>query len=294
MQKYDVVDSKTIGEGGFGKAKLVRTKTEKYINIRNRTLKMPSDLYIMKIMDYDNWASEEAKMLQSLSHPNIVKYIDSFREGNKFHIIMEYAKGGDLEKSIQTFSNTRSYYPEYRVKKWFLQICSAIKYIHSKNILHRDLKPSNIFMESFECLKVGDFGLSKQLNNSSDYTKSYCGTPLYMAPEILKRQPYNKKADIYSLGCILYELLTLQIYMQQFDYLDIVKLPDVANDHYYPDGSIFPAPLVIRYVCNDKWRYLLKLMLSPNPNARPSIEKVIDIVNEINQIEEPNTNCNIC
>ena len=82
--------------------------------------------------------------------------------------------------------------------------------MHSKNILHRDLKTQNLFLTKDNILKIGDFGISKQLGTMSDLAKTACGTPYFMPPEVCKGEPYGEKADIWAIGCILYELTLLK------------------------------------------------------------------------------------
>lgn len=91
-----------------------------------------------------------------------------------------------------------------------MQICFAVKYLHDKNILHRDLKLSNIFISSNGDIKLGDFGIAKVLNNTDEFAKTIVGTPYYLSPEICQKKPYNHKSDIWSLGCVLYELMNLK------------------------------------------------------------------------------------
>jgi len=93
---------------------------------------------------------------------------------------------------------------------WFFQICSAIKYIHSRNTLHRDIKSQNIFLTKKGQIKLGDFGISKVLENSMDYAKTSLGTPYFLSPEICSGNKYNFKTDIWMLGCVLYELTCLR------------------------------------------------------------------------------------
>ena len=88
---------------------------------------------------------------------------------------------------------------------------SGIDYLHGKKILHRDLKPANVFLTSWFQLKIGDFGISKSLSETLDMASTMCGTPVYIAPEVFRGEPYDNKADIWSLGCILFELATLKL-----------------------------------------------------------------------------------
>jgi len=94
---------------------------------------------------------------------------------------------------------------------YFIQICIALKYIHERKILHRDLKLSNIFVTESNCAKIGDFGISKILEHTQDMALTRAGAPLYMAPEVCESKPYTLKADIWSLGVILYELCSLNV-----------------------------------------------------------------------------------
>ena len=118
---------------------------------------------------------------------------------------MEYCGGGDLRTYIKKLKQPL---PEDQVMFWFKQMVSGINYIHERKILHRDLKPDNIFLTSWFQLKIGDFGLSKCLSRTFDMASTWCGTPVYMAPEVLGGKPYDQKADMWGLGCVLYELAT--------------------------------------------------------------------------------------
>ena len=90
--------------------------------------------------------------------------------------------------------------------EWFVQITLALQYIHSEKILHRDLKTANIFLTSQDVLKVGDFGISAQLEHTLDMKHTCVGSPYYMSPEVCCDKPYNNKSDVWALGCVLYEL----------------------------------------------------------------------------------------
>jgi NIMA (never in mitosis gene a)-related kinase len=104
----------------------------------------------------------EARILEALSHPNIVKFRESYKtRSGKLHIVMEYADGGDLHKRIQAAKGT--HFPEETILRWFTQLCLAIKYIHERRIIHRDLKAQNIFLTKDGIIKLGDFGIAREL-----------------------------------------------------------------------------------------------------------------------------------
>jgi serine/threonine protein kinase len=123
---------------------------------------------------------------------------------------MEYADCGDMYKLIKSQKKISILLKEEIIMNWFTQLCFAVKYIHDKKILHRDLKLSNVFLCSNGDIKLGDFGIAKILNDTEEYAKTIVGTPYYLSPEICLKQPYNQKSDIWSMGCILYEIMNLK------------------------------------------------------------------------------------
>lgn len=93
---------------------------------------------------------------------------------------------------------------------WFVQLCIALEYVHNRKILHRDIKSQNVFLTKNNTIKLGDFGISKVLENTNDCAMTVQGTPYYMSPEVCQNKPYTYKSDVWALGCILYELCTLK------------------------------------------------------------------------------------
>lgn len=100
--------------------------------------------------------------------------------------------------------------PEETIIDWFVQICLSLKHVHDRKILHRDLKTQNIFVSSGGLLKLGDFGVAKVLGGTNILASTAVGTPYYLSPEICQNRRYNHKSDIWSLGCVLYEITTLR------------------------------------------------------------------------------------
>ena len=201
---------KLLGAGSFGEAWLARPKNcDRYFVIKEMKL-LPN----LKQEERDR-INNEVKIIRGCSHMNIIKYKDYFiTQENDFvstiSIVMEYAECGDLHQSIQRQREIEKFYfTETQVRNWFVQICFALQYLHKKNILHRDLKTQNIFIASNKILKLGDFGISKTLKNENDFTTTGVGTPQYLSPEICRQHPYDFKSDIWSLGCVLYEMCAL-------------------------------------------------------------------------------------
>ena len=123
-------------------------------------------------------------------------------------IAMEYCKGGDLRAILQQRAGIL--FPQDRILDWFVQLCLATKYIHNRHILHRDIKSQNIFLTEAGKIKLGDFGISKMLDNSKELANTCVGTPYYLSPEICQNKPYNSKSDVWALGCVLYEMASLK------------------------------------------------------------------------------------
>uniref|UniRef100_A0A183BXG6 non-specific serine/threonine protein kinase n=1 Tax=Globodera pallida TaxID=36090 RepID=A0A183BXG6_GLOPA len=157
---------------------------------------------------------KEVNILKSLSHPNIVKCFYSFDEvarGVKYHVlVLEYVNGGDLVTWLKRKTNDRRLLvPEADIWRVFSQIADAVQYIHARRIIHRDLKPANVLLTTDDTVKLADFGLSRQ-QNAESYAHTFCGTLLYMSPECIQGKPYTAETDIWSLGCILYEMAALR------------------------------------------------------------------------------------
>ena len=172
--------------------------------------------------------------MSKFNSDNIVKYYDSFKINNKYYIVMEYCDGQNLKDYINKHIKHNELIEENIIYKIIKQICMGIKEIHSKIIIHRDLKPENIFIHDNMNIKIGDFGISHQLNskNTHTLTKYGAGTDCYKAPEILKNGIYNEKSYIYSLGGIIYELFNLSIYFKDKISDEIKKINNIDNKYY--------------------------------------------------------------
>jgi serine/threonine protein kinase len=198
-----------------------------------------------------------------VDHPHIIKYYESFIRKDKLFIIMEYAEKGDLKGLIKKHSAKEGdLVEENQVWIWFSQIVSAVKYLHNKKIIHRDIKLENIFVTSENIIKLGDFGISKKLENSMDLANSGVGTPFYLSPEICQGFSYSFKTDIWMLGCLLYEVCTLKKPFKS-DSINFL-INNIINSNPEPID-----PTTSKY--SQQLQNLIFSMLSKQPEDRPTI-----------------------
>ena len=187
-------------------------------------------IYAMKIMDYDDEDVEksynlnEIEVIKTLKHPNIVRYYKSFIENKKIYIIMEYFDNGDLKDYIKALKNDQNKTTnKNKAEIWniFYQCMSGLNYLHKTGVIHRDIKPQNIFMTKNKIIKIGDFGVSAKFKDNINLKKiktlknTFAGTFETIAPEVFKKYKYNEKSDIYSMGCVFYEILFLMEYQKE-------------------------------------------------------------------------------
>jgi len=260
-QKYRIIE--ILGQGGFGSAYKVLNKDN-------------NNIYVIKKILINNVEEEEkikikneATILESLNNPYIVKYYESFSDENSFNIVMEYCNGLDLRKFINNHKEKKKSIEKELIFQIISDICLGIKEIHKNKLIHRDLKPDNLFIGSDLKIKIGDFGISKQLNNYNEYAKSQVGTIRYMAPEIINGEKYNNKVDIWSLGCIIYELCTLNLC---FDDVSLKTLMNKIVESKYEtiNKKIYGADL----------QNLIDLLLEKDRKKRPDIDIIIEKINK--------------
>jgi NIMA (never in mitosis gene a)-related kinase len=203
LADYDVV--KPIGKGKFAVVYRAQRKSDgQLVAIK----KIAIDAMDQKARDK---TLKEVRLLQSVHHPNIIEYMDSFIEGDELIIVFEWAAAGDLKRQIRKAQERKARFDERVIWKYFAQICEAIAHMHERRIMHRDLKPANIFLTLSGTVKVGDLGLGREMSENTLEAHSKVGTPLYMSPEVLRGDGYDWKSDVWSLGCLLYELAMLKV-----------------------------------------------------------------------------------
>ena len=162
-------------------------------------------------------ALNEVRILASISDPFIIGYKEAFfdEDSNNLCIIMEYAEQGDLQKRLKEYQSSKKNIPEKEIWKCLIYVSKALHTLHSLQILHRDLKSANVFIANDGFLKLGDLNVSKIATQGLVYTQT--GTPYYASPEVWRDEPYDIKSDIWSLGCVLYEMAALKPPFQASD-----------------------------------------------------------------------------
>ncbi|CAJ1350611.1 unnamed protein product [Effrenium voratum] len=247
-----------IGEGSFAKALLVEAADGtqavcKVMDISEASRKEAED------------AAKEGRLLASLQHPFVVRYRDSFCEAGVLCLIMDFCEGGELAKQIRRARRNHQRIPEEQILRWFTQAMLSLKYIHDKHILHRDLKPANFFLTKTGSLKMGDFGIAKTMACTIAFAKTRIGTPYYLSPEVCQEKPYAWASDMWSMGCILYEMCALQV---PFDAHSISGLVQ----------KICYGPLPTVPDCySDFLRRLCRQLLDRDPKKRPSADEVLQL-----------------
>ena len=248
MENYIILEM--IGEGAFGKVyKGQRKCTNQIVAIKKIDKKNKKEKELKNLR-------QEIDIIKKLYHENIIQFLDSFETSAEICLVTELATG-QLYEIVQEDKKL----PESEIKNIALQLTSALSYLHNNNIIHRDIKPQNILISASGIIKICDFGFARAIDNKTMIT-SIKGTPLYMAPELLKDYPYNKKADLWSLGVILYELYVGQppYYTNNFKVL-IEKA--TKEEVRYPDSM------------SQQFKDFLKGLLMKNPKDRWDWSKIL-------------------
>jgi len=246
-----------LGKGAFGEVFKAVSLNEKsfgeVVAIKRINIKKINAVKMIKRI------RNEIEIQYQLNHPSVLRLYNFSETDEYVYLIMEYCENGELYKYLQK----RHKLPEEEAKSVMEQLVEGVKYLHHRGILHRDLKLSNLFLTSNYNLKIGDFGLATQLNESNSEQYTLCGTPNYIAPEIIQRQPYSLPTDIWSIGCLFVTLLTGK---PPFECKEIPKtLEKVINVSY-------EIPSYISVTAAD----LIDKLLQKDPVKRISLDKILD------------------
>jgi len=238
-----------IGRGSFGKVVQVRKKDTKKIY----AMKVLNKKSIIEKQEVDHTRAEQ-NILQKLCHPFLVNLNYSFQTIDKLYFIMDYINGGELFFHLQNEKK----FTEDRVRFYAAEIACGLEYLHSNGVLYRDLKPENILLTSDGHICMTDFGISKEgLHSDDDRTATFCGTPEYLAPEILEGNGYGKAVDWWSFGTLVFEMLT-------------GLPPFYAGDVQQMYAKIISAKLVIPSTVPADAKSLIEELLVRDPEKRLS------------------------
>ncbi|KAI1718356.1 protein kinase domain-containing protein [Ditylenchus destructor] len=240
---------KQVGTGAFGRCFLCE--------------KPDGSLVVLKKTKYCEKALDEARLLSELKHTNIVRIYEAQRSENCLYIILEFMEGGNLDVLIK--EHKEEPFKDSVILSYSKQLAEALKFIHSKHVIHRDVKPANILLNADHAtVKLSDFGISTRLvENEQAHGK--IGTSSYMAPEMLEGRDYDFKCDIWSFGCVLFELVERRRVFSGS--LEVAIQSKICSGSYtLPVGSKF---------CR-----LIQMLLSNSASARPTAEVLIQELNQ--------------
>ena len=256
MEKLHTI--KLIGQGSYGKVYHVK-------NLKNN-----KEYALKKIkLLYGRENIGNLTELQILSYNKcdyLIKYHYSYLENNQLCIITDFYKKGDLLNIIKKKKQKMQNFNAGYIWKIFLDLCMSINYVHNNNIIHRDLKSANIFIDSNDRAYLGDFGVSKILG-SLPKTSTQIGTPFYMSPELFNKIKYDKKVDMWGLGCILYELITLNQPFFQSKSIHTLCFKIIS-------GKI---PKIYTKKYSKELIKIIDYLLEVNPEKRLSINQLLEV-----------------
>jgi NIMA (never in mitosis gene a)-related kinase len=262
MDCYEVVCE--IGKGSFGSVHKIRRVCD-------------NKILVWKELNYGKMTEKEKQqlvaevnILRELRHPNIVRYYDRIidKVRAKIYIVMEYCENGDMKQLLRKCRKDKDHISEEVIWKVFMQIVLALYECHHRKegkIIHRDLKPGNVFFDAKNNVKLGDFGLARVLDKGSQYAYSHVGTPYYMSPEQINDSKYNEKTDIWSAGCVLYEMAALRPPFEAENQFSLATKIRAGNFNKLSEKYSEELSRVIRW------------MLSIRPEERPSIDNLLNV-----------------
>uniref|UniRef100_A0A673M149 Serine/threonine-protein kinase Sgk1-like n=1 Tax=Sinocyclocheilus rhinocerous TaxID=307959 RepID=A0A673M149_9TELE len=232
---------KVIGTGSFGKVFLATHRE----NGRYYAVKVLQKHIILTRKEERNVMCEHRVLLKTLNHPFLVKLHFSFQTKDRLYLVLDYACGGELFYHLQR----EGVFGEPRARFYAAEMACALGYLHSLKIVYRDLKPENILLDSAGHVVLTDFGLCKEGMSGRGTTRTFCGTPEYLAPEVLLQKEYDRTVDWWGLGAVLHEMLYGLPPFYNADRLEMLR-------------NIIYQPLVLKPGVSSAARDLLKRLLN--------------------------------
>ncbi|AAG30961.1 serine/threonine kinase, putative [Arabidopsis thaliana] len=251
--KYEL--GRTLGEGTFAKVKFAR-------NVEN------GDNVAIKVIDKEKvlknkmiaQIKREISTMKLIKHPNVIRMFEVMASKTKIYFVLEFVTGGELFDKISSNGRLK----EDEARKYFQQLINAVDYCHSRGVYHRDLKPENLLLDANGALKVSDFGLSALPQQEDGLLHTTCGTPNYVAPEVINNKGYDgAKADLWSCGVILFVLMAGYLPFEDSNLTSLYK-------------KIFKAEFTCPPWFSASAKKLIKRILDPNPATRITFAEVIE------------------
>ena len=243
---HDFIKLKVLGKGSFGEVLLVKLKANnKYYAMKILVKKQ------VKLRHQEVHTKSERDLMVKINCPFIVNIKFAFQDDFKLYIITEFMQGGEMFFHLhkeKKFSNEKTRF-------YIIELVLAIEFLHKNNMLYRDLKPENIMIDSNGHIKLTDFGLSKMVTKSKEKAFTICGTPQYLAPEILSDDGYDNSVDWWSLGCVMYEML-------------VGKAPFRIPKGSYLTADLYKKKITIPDYVTPEAKDLISQLLVPNPKNR--------------------------
>uniref|UniRef100_A0A7S1QFW0 non-specific serine/threonine protein kinase n=1 Tax=Neobodo designis TaxID=312471 RepID=A0A7S1QFW0_NEODS len=266
MERYTKV--RNIGKGNMGACTLARNNED-------------GRHYVIKQVDLGKLNKKErqqslneAKLLSSLRHPNVINYVDSFlaRKSDHLCIVMEFADGGDLSNKVKNAHGV--HFSQEQVLDWAIQIALALQHITAKRILHRDVKTQNVFLTSDGLCKLGDFGIARTLASTFDQAHTFVGTPYYLSPELILERPYDAMSDTWAFGVCLYEMMALK---HPFNANDMKSLMQrILKVQYDPPPTTYSPEL----------RNIVTRLLTKDPAQRMKLSEMLEAPILVNRMKQ--------
>jgi serine/threonine protein kinase len=251
--KYEL--KKPVGRGSYGQVWLVES-------LSDRTLHVAKAMAQEKKHRFD----AEVQCLRSCNHFSIVNLVDTAQSTMGPVILLEFADNGDLSQYIKAhIASKAGYLDEEIIGRILVQMVLALHHIHCARMMHRDIKSANVLMNRNGMVSISDFGFSRQFDVtvSSAVAETFLGTPYYLAPELWRRHKYSKKADVFSLGVVLYELMALRRPFASSNMRGLMQA--IVNSEYERPPAHY----------SDGLRELLAAMLMSDPAKRPSTSQIL-------------------
>ncbi|KAI9004421.1 kinase-like domain-containing protein [Hyaloraphidium curvatum] len=242
LKDYEIL--KTLGTGSFGRVHLVRMRGEHEKYLAMKVLKKTE---IVKLKQVEHTINEK-NILDELDHPFLVNMISHFQDSVNLYMIMEYVPGGELFSYLRRSGR----FPNHVARFYAAEVVLAFEYLHARDVVYRDLKPENILLDSTGHIKITDFGFAKRVE---DITWTLCGTPDYLAPEIIQAKGYGRAVDWYALGILIFEMLA-------------GYPPFYDEDHYRLYEKILASKIKWPSHFDPNAKDLLKRLLSPDLTKR--------------------------